>query len=120
ERCLPYTQAHFSLEKLAPVGNQVHDRDRCAADIRGELGDIVKIHLARRVENLVSRQRCQPLLFAVDGLVDRNTHRSDSFRSSPSLVAVIGSWFGRYEPSTAAKTYKAGISIAQAFAPDAS
>ena len=59
ERRLAHAQTDLGLEELPPLRDQIDHADRRAADVGGELGDVVEHRLARGVEDVVAVQRLE-------------------------------------------------------------
>jgi len=62
-RRLAHAKPDFRLEPLPAIVNQTDDRDRCLADIAGDLGNVVERGLGACIENAVGPQRLQPFGF---------------------------------------------------------
>ena len=63
QRGFANAQSDLGLEPLAPLVDQIDDRDRRAADRRCDLDDLVKVSLSGRVENAIAPQGAKAKLF---------------------------------------------------------
>ena len=76
QRCIQWSfaraKANLRFEPLAVLVDQVDYRNRCVADLCGKLDDLVKLRLARGVEDVITIERPKALVLLGVGIGAQN------------------------------------------------